>query len=204
MEESLNIQVNIADENIDLSIDSDYNTFLQNICNILKIYPEQLDSFVINYYDEDGDSILISTLEDYQLFFQQVQQGIVNKLIIEKKEEKRNDNNAYLCNDEEINSQEKMEQSNYINNSIKNDNYNNSKINNNIYGSNKDKKNNKKSNCNAFKNNNSKNNKNIDIPIDNIVYGYKCSSCSVYPIICVLYYCDKCSLYLCEECEKKS
>ena len=53
---------------------------------------------------------------------------------------------------------------------------------------------------NSIKDN--KDNKN-DIPIENIVFNSKCSSCSVYPIICVIYYCEKCDIYFCEECENK-
>ena len=44
---------------------------------------------------------------------------------------------------------------------------------------------------------------NEDIPIDNLIFDYKCSNCQAYPIICKIFYCDKCQYYLCEDCEKK-
>ena len=91
-----------------------------------------------------------------------------------------------------------MNQSNTNMNNIKIDNNNINKI----YDRNKNIQNN---NDSAFENNNKNMNihKNENISIENIVYNYKCSSCEVYPIICVMYYCDQCSLYLCEECENK-
>ena len=40
--------------------------------------------------------------------------------------------------------------------------------------------------------------------IDDIIFDYKCSFCSTYPIICILYYCPKCLLYICQDCKKIS
>ena len=36
-----------------------------------------------------------------------------------------------------------------------------------------------------------------------IIFYYKCNSCSTYPIICKMYYCDICSKYFCEDCKEK-
>ena len=112
MEENLSVKVNFYNENIDLSINPDYDSFLQKIIGILKISPYQLNSFTLNYIDEEGDNILLSTLEDYKLFYQQVKEGIVNKLIIENKDEKQNNNNIDLNYNIEIDKQEQMSQSN--------------------------------------------------------------------------------------------
>ena len=54
-----NIKINFYGKNIDLSINSDYCSFIQNICNILQISPEQLNTFQLNYNDEDGDRIAL-------------------------------------------------------------------------------------------------------------------------------------------------
>ena len=231
MEDNFNIEVNYYNENIDLSINSDYETFVQKICNFLKITPDELNSYSLSYHDEDGDSILISTIEDYKLFIQQVKEKIVNKLIIEKKENNSinnsQNNNSYI----KSNINNSQNNNSYINNNINNSQNNNSYINNNInnsqnnnsyLNSNIDNNNQKNSNYinnslnNKYNNNNSnyiynsldnsikdnrKDNKN-DIPIENIVFNSKCSSCSVYPIVCVIYYCEKCDIYFCEECEK--
>ena len=91
--ENLNIQVNYYDENIELSINSDYETFIQKICDFLKINPDEFNSYSLSYHDQDGDSIILSTIEDYKLFIQQVKENIVNKLIIEKKENIENNDN---------------------------------------------------------------------------------------------------------------
>ena len=44
---------------------------------------------------------------------------------------------------------------------------------------------------------------NEEIPLDDLIFDYKCSNCQMYPIICQIFYCDKCQYYLCEDCEKK-
>ena len=85
-EQNYDIKINFYEEYIDLSINSDYNTFIKNICNILKISPEQLNIFTLSYNDEDGDNILLTTEEDYKIFFYQVKGKLVDRIIIEKNE----------------------------------------------------------------------------------------------------------------------
>jgi len=51
--------------------------------------------------------------------------------------------------------------------------------------------------------NNNKEDEQKDIPIENLIFEYKCTACEVYPIVCVMFYCQKCNYYLCEQCEKK-
>ena len=59
--ENYNIKVNFNNQEIDLSIDSNFDSFLQKICDILKISLEEINSFELSYTDEDGDNILITT-----------------------------------------------------------------------------------------------------------------------------------------------
>ena len=204
--ENLNIQVNYYDENIELSINSDYETFIQKICDFLKINPDEFNSYSLRYHDQDGDSIILSTIEDYKLFVQQVKENIVNKLIIEKKENIEDNDNEMKNSENNI--------SNFINSSLNNNKNNNSKYvyesinNNSIKDNNKNIDSNyiyNSINNNSIRDNNISNKKRNedDIPIENIIFNSKCSSCRVYPIVCVIYYCDKCDMYFCEECENK-
>ena len=85
IEENLDIKINFYEEKIDLKINSDYNSFIQRILNILKVSQDQLDSFTFSYNDEDGDNIIISNKEDYEIFYQQVKDKTVNSLAIEIK-----------------------------------------------------------------------------------------------------------------------
>ena len=54
-------------------------------------------------------------------------------------------------------------------------------------------------NVNNFIPNNEYDNNNGQI--DDIIFEYKCTNCSTYPIICLLYYCPDCNMYLCESCK---
>ena len=212
-EETFNIKLNLYDELIDLKVNSDYNYFVKNICTILNVSPEQLKSFSLSYNDEDGDSILLSTEEDYTIFFQQVKEKTVNSLIVEIKENKNIDPNA--CFGSALDYQEQIEQAN---NQIKNDNNNinninnsnsgnNINLNNNIFNSNdnienKHDKIDLDNNQNINNLNSNKESDNNDAQINDLIFEYKCSKCPTYPIICVMYYCPKCSLYLCESCHQ--
>ena len=200
--ENYNIKITFNNQDIDLSIDSKFDSFIKKIFNILQISLEEINSFGLSYTDEDGDNILITTEDDYKIFFQQVKEKLVNHLIIEKNDNKKNDDNLNQIK-ENINNESNLQYSNKsINNSQNKINISNSYINNN--------------NISYYKNNNFENSENNksnkiipnkdkeDVPIENIVYYYKCSSCSTYPIVCVMYYCDKCNLYLCENCEKNN
>ena len=53
MEENIRVKVNFYNENKNLSINPNYDSFLQKIIDILKISPSQLNSFALNYIDED-------------------------------------------------------------------------------------------------------------------------------------------------------
>ena len=216
-EEIFNIKLNLYDELIDLQVNSDYNFFVKNICKILNISPEQLKSFSLSYNDEDGDSILLSTEDDYTIFYEQVKEKTVNSLIVEINENKNI--NPIDCFGSALNYQEQIERAN---NQIKNDNNNINNINN----SNSASKINL--NNNIFNSNDNVENKhdiiNLDLDdyqdinnlivnresennneqINDLIFEYKCTLCSTYPIICVMYYCPECSLYLCEACHKNN
>jgi hypothetical protein len=212
-EENYNIKINIYNELIDFKINSDYNNFIHNFCKIFNVAPEKINSFILSYNDEDGDSIMLTTEEDYIIFFQQVKEKTVNSLIVEINENKNNDIDPIECFGSALNYQEQIDQAN---NQIKNDNNNmnnninsNSDINlNNIVNSN-DKIVNSYENINLDIDSNSQNYNNLisnndnnnNGQIDDIIFEYKCSNCSTYPIICILYYCPKCNMYLCETCK---
>ena len=160
------------DQEFELDLDSDYNSYIEKICNLLDISPDSLYLFSMNYNDDDGDNILLSSNEDYKLFFQQVKEKTVNELIIERKDS-INDLNKEINNESESNID--INSSNNINNN----------------------------NINPLNNKDINNKKNEeDIPIEDITFYYRCSSCDIYPIVIVMYYCDKCNIYLCEKCEK--
>jgi hypothetical protein len=179
-EEKYNIKLNYYGEQIEITINSDYAAFISNLCNVLKISPERTKAIILSYNDEDGDNILLSNEEDYSIFIEQVKQKVVQELIIEV-----NDN----LEDSDLNNKNRMEQSNInIDGSFNNISNSNMNISHNF--NEEDKKLNEE-----FKTKN--------IPIENFVYYYKCISCSTYPIILIMYYCDKCNKYLCEKCYNK-
>ena len=179
-EEKYNIKLNYYGEQIEITINSDYTAFISNLCNVLKISPERTKAIILSYNDEDGDNILLSNEEDYSIFIEQVKQKVVQELIIEV-----NDN----LEDSDLNNKNRMEQSNInIDGSFNNISNSNMNISHNF--NEEDKKLNEE-----FKTKN--------IPIENFVYYYKCISCSTYPIILIMYYCDKCNKYLCEKCYNK-
>ena len=184
--EIFNIKINFYDELIDIQINSDYNSFITKICNIFQIPKEQSNSLSFSYLDEDDDSIILSTEEDYILYIQQLKEKLVNTINVEIKE--NSEINPISCFGSALNYQEQINQAN--NQLIEENNIN--IMNNNIFNNNDI-------------NNLAKNNEqiNYDVPVDDIIFNYKCTSCSLFPIICTLYYCPFCPLYVCEDCIKK-
>lgn len=177
IEESYKINLIYDGKEIELEIESDFTSFIEKICNILDISSSELNLFTMNYNDDDGDNILISSNEDYKLFFQQVKENSVKELIIERNDSQKNLKKTFI---------DRSEPNNRILNS--------DSININNF--------NKNSNNNYFNDEEIKNKKDEEIPIENMIFYYRCSSCDVYPIVVVMYYCNKCNLYLCEKCEK--
>ena len=186
--EKFKIKLNFYGEEIDIEINSDFNSLIKNICHIVKIEEDQINSLVLNYYDDDGDNILISNQGDYNLFFQQVKEKTVDSLIIEIKEDAKVDPDALI--DNALDYKEQIEQ---VNNIIDKD-YNINKlinIKNEYFG--KDER--------INNNLNLKDNNNDDI--NDKVFDYKCSQCGYYPILFTIYYCPQCPIYLCKECKEK-
>lgn len=214
-EEIFNIKLYLYEELIDLQVNSDYNYFIKNICTILNVSPEQLNSFSLSYNDEDGDSILLSTEDDYTIFFQQVKENLVNTVRVEINENKNID--PIACFGSALNYKEQIMQAN---NQIKNNNNNinninnsnnviNINLNNNILNSNDNIENEYDKFDLDLDNNQNINNlifnkepENNDANINDLIFEYKCNLCPTYPIICVMYYCPDCELYLCESCHK--
>jgi len=187
-EEKYNIKLNFYGDKVEIYINSDYNSFINKICNVFKISPERSKKIVLSYNDEDGDNILLSNMEDFSIFIEQVKQKVVQELIIEV-----NDN----LEDSNLNNKNSMKQSNI------NINFNSSF--NNITNSNVNNSHNFDNRNNLYEDEKKLNEeiRNNNVPIENFVYNYKCTSCSTYPIILIMYYCDKCNKYLCEKCYKK-
>ena len=220
MEEKMfKVRLIFNEEEVEIDLNSDYEYFINSICNILKISIEQFSFISLSYTDNEGDNIILSSLEDYNIFFQQVSHEQVDNFRISIKENSDLDQNECLIN--LLNYKENFEIEN-----------NNDIINNNIYNNinNEDenyfdvsRKNqyieqNNKNNINYNINNilskeyyynNINDNKyeldkkiNEDIPINNLIFEYQCSFCKKYPILCKIFYCAKCSFYLCQECER--
>jgi len=193
--ETYNIKLNLLQEKIDIQISSDYKDFITNICNILLISHEQFNSLLLSYIDEDGDSTILSNEEDYMIFVQQIKKKLVNNLYLEFTIDSKIDQN--LCLGYALDYQEQIEKVN--NNVIKNNNKINNNFNDNYIN---DNMNNNKIN---YDNNNYILNKepNNNTPVDDKLFFFNCHYCDVFPIVCTLYYCDKCQIYICEDCWKK-
>ena len=84
IENNYNIKISFLSEEGDLSLNSDYNSFLQNICNFLKISSNQLNLYSFSYMDEDGDSILITTEENYKIFLNKKSEDEAKEDILQK------------------------------------------------------------------------------------------------------------------------
>lgn len=193
--ETFNIKLNLLKEKIDIKITSDYKDFISNICNILLISQDQFNSLLFSYIDEDGDSITISTEEDYMIFVQQIKEKFVNDLYIEFKQDSNIDQNICLGNALDYQEQIEKENNNIIKNNNKiNNNFNDNYINNNM--------NNNKINYDVNNGILDKEPENI-VPVDDKLFYFDCHYCNTFPIVCTLYYCDKCQIHICEDCWKK-
>ena len=150
-EDIIKTKIHFFNEKLDIQLNSDFNSFVKNICNILKIPREQYNSLIISYNDEDNDNIILSTEEDYILYWKQLKDKVVNELIVEIKEDSKI--NPLACFSSALNYQDQIDE---VNNQIKNENNNIMKNNNNFI--NKDIINNKYSHDNLINNSNIENN----------------------------------------------
>ena len=198
-QEMFKVKLIFNEEQIEIPLNSQYEYFINSICNILKISSEQFLNLVLSYVDNDEDDVILSNQEDYNIFFQQVSQKQVDNFKITLKENCDLDQNECLINLLSYKEQQEQEQElprNNIDNNINSDEekeINENENRNNNYESNN-------SNENII--NNNTDDKNKDVPIDDLIFDYKCTVCERFPIICKLFYCDKCNYYLCQDCEK--
>jgi hypothetical protein len=198
--EDYHIQMALYGENIDLTINSDYNSFRDKICSIMNIPSDYFQFLSISYIDEDGDNIVLSLQEDYEIFFNLIKDNAIEKkIMIDFNENSKIDQINCLSSALNYQGQHAKEYLDDINNNKKDDN---NKMNNNIKNNNNNQlKKNEENNINN--NNNNNNNQHEEEDLENYIYNYKCSNCEMSPIIFVMYYCPKCSYYLCEECYNK-
>ena len=203
-EEMFKVKFIFNEEQLEISLNSQYDYFINSICSILKITKEQFNNLIVSYIDSDEDNIILSSPEDYDIFFQQIAQKQVDNFKVTIKENCDLDQNQCLINLLEYKDQQELKNNNEnkinedenINNNHQEDNNININNINNIYQ--------ERYNINEFNDYFEQNKKdNEDIPIDNLIFDYKCNNCQIYPIVCKIFYCDKCQYYLCEDCEKK-
>ena len=217
----LYIELKFLDLSINLQINNDYNSFISNICKIIKISEKDIDSVILNYLDDDEDSIIISNKGDYDIFYSQVQDNTVKKLEIKIKEDSKLNMDecfANFCNYIEIN--EENNNNKIIVIKEENDDNTNNKINN-INIIEEEEQINKINNFNDdkidIKLDEKEDDKNVngEIKIIDDYFNYKkinkkniketfeceCSSCNEYPIFNILYYCPYCDIYLCSRCK---
>ena len=205
-EDSININMNLKvelsflDLKIDLSLNDNYFSFISNICKIIKISKEDIDFIVLSYIDDDGDTILLSSKDDYDILYAQVKENLVNKLILNIKENSKL--NANECYSNFLNYSEKinLDKNNIINYKEKEEKINKIEI----------RKNDDDIDNNII-NQDDNNNKNFNLidnyfnyDKDNIIFEFECSSCNEYPIYKILFYCPICDLYLCSKCERNT
>ena len=219
VKENFNIQLIFCESKIDLLINNDYESFLNQISKILKILNEDIKSVTLRYIDDDKDTIIISNSGDYEIFFSQVKDNLVNKLEIkikeksgldgdkclanflnyaEQKNNNINQNNNKFNNENKINYIKEFEINQKDNLSDKNeDNMSDDEIilenNNNIIQLKQDDDNNNEVNLidNYFNNNDNK-----------TIFDCECSSCNKFPIKGVMYLCPECDINLCPECKE--
>jgi len=201
------------EEQLEISLNSRYKYFINTICNILKISNDKFNNLIVSYIDSDEDNIILSGPEDYDIFFQQIAQKQVDNFKVTIKENCDLDQDQCLMKFLEYKDKQELENNN---NNIKNNDENKINEDENINNNHKEDNNNNINNINInnkyiekydikeFNNDFEQNQKdNEDVPIDNLIFDYKCSNCELNPILCKLFYCDKCQFYLCEECQKK-
>ena len=211
-EEKFQVELFFNEEKIEISLNSQYDYFINTVCNIIKIKIDQINDITLSYTDADGDNVILSNKEDYNIFYDQVSQKLVDNFRISINENSNLDENTCLINFLDYKDNlESQGNNNYSNNNINDNNninnhYNYNNYNNNIGNS-------------SYENNiiSSQNediyNKYIDenynsnrikdsIPINDLIFEYKCSNCQKSPILCKIFYCEKCGFCLCQECEQ--
>ena len=198
------IDLKFLDTKINIKINNDFVTFIKDICKIIKISEEDINSVNVFYLDADEDKINISNEGDYEIFFAQVKDNTVKGIELEIKENTNLNVDECLANffnyieQNEKNIKKKNEDEYKNNNEIKNEikinkiNFEDEENENNIIQINEGKENNNgefKIIENYF---NDKNKFEI--------FECYCSSCNESPIYEVLYFCPECDICLCSNC----
>ena len=198
------IDLKFLDTKINIKINNDFVTFIKDICKIIKISEEDINSVNVFYLDADEDKINISNEGDYEIFFAQVKDNTVKGIELEIKEHTNLNVDECLANffnyieQNEKNIKKKNEDEYKNNNEIKNEikinkiNFEDEENENNIIQINEGKENNNgefKIIENYF---NDKNKFEI--------FECYCSSCNESPIYEILYFCPECDICLCSNC----
>ena len=211
-EEMFKVELFFNEEKIEISLNSQYDFFINTVCNIIKITIDQMKDITLSYTDADGDNVILSNKDDYNIFYEQVSQKLVDNFRISINENSNLDennclinfldykdnlesqaNNKYIYNNLDNNINDNI--SNHHNN-LSNNNYNVPYENNIAYSQNEETYNN-------YKGESDDSNKiKESIPINDLIFEYKCSNCYKYPILCKIFYCEKCGFCLCQECEQ--
>ena len=202
------IDLKFLDTKINIKINNDFVTFIKDICKIIKISEEDINSVNVFYLDSDEDKINISNEGDYEIFFAQVKDNTVKGIELEIKENTNLNVDVCLANffnyieQNEKNIKKKNEDEYKNNNEIKNEikinkiNFEDEENENNIIQINEGKENNNgefKIIENYF---NDKNKFEI--------FECYCSSCNESPIYEVLYFCPECDICLCSNCNENT
>ena len=189
-DERVNIKLNFYGELIDYAINSDYLSFLKDLCGIFGLSMNQLSSISLSYIDEDGDVIMVSTKEDFAIFLEQAKQKVVDTLVVEVKDESNIDPISLM--DSALNYQEQVEEANA---NLINSNQNNLNNNNNYYNNNY--------NINNYDDYNNIQNQEVNNEAP-LVFYVECNKCQIYPLLERIYYCQQCDMCLCDECKIKN
>ena len=207
--EEFNIDLKFFDTKTELKINSDFVTFISNICKIIKISEEDINSVIMYYFDADEDKINLSNKGDYEIFYAQVKDNTVKGIVLEIRENSNLNPDECLANF--FNYIEQNEKQQNKNNNKKNDyknNNNNIIINeeqiNKIY---LDEEKNEDKIIQINENNGNNNNEIIfkeNYFNNNEIFEAYCSSCDDFPILNVLHFCPECDIYLCSKCNKNA
>ena len=92
-EEMFDVKLIFNEEEVEIQLNSQYDYFLNSICNIISISLEDIKDLSVSYIDSDGDNIVLSGLEDYKIFFQQVSDKLVDSFKVTVKENANIDQN---------------------------------------------------------------------------------------------------------------
>ena len=213
-----NIELQFCENKMNLLINSDYDSFLSEICKLININKENAKSVILKYIDDDEDTITISNSGDYEIFISQVKDNLVNKLEIKIKENSDLDTDQCLANflncadfQDEKSNNIKQNNNNINENEINNmeeiiikqrkdsDNNEDNISENEIILQNDNKliiqEDNEINNEPNFINNYFNDNDN-----NKTVFDCECSSCNKFPITGVMFLCQECDINLCQEC----